>query len=422
MPDVVEERHIAASLLSRDASSMPLSLKQAWAEKVVEPIITGHVETRTRWLKTAVAREGGSPDLEASIIATYGSSMPALSSFTAFAPHLPENHKSLLQILEHDALAFLARSPCQKLRDLVEKNHPTGWERESYGKHVMQLTAYAIFDATNSGSSDMTAITGILSKLNMPPSLVEDVTSSVRRIGSTLLQPGNMSIHANLKAVVPFSSFTRFVITHLAPPSKDYLDPKVVGLLNDFLSLAEGFEHQKSQESLNGGACYWRVIIILKVSILQRYYFAPSLLDSGKIQLLSLRIGTHLPTSNSGGSDHWIETRARQLGQLARDVADSGWYHVHFPETFESYLRLPHVEDVVPVCLALTRSPNCPTETGWLRALCFDTAAMLLRAKLNAIVASPAALRQLTGLKEVWENDADSSVGWLSLSWHDKGV
>jgi hypothetical protein len=211
-----------------------------------------------------------------------------------------------------------------------------------------------------------------------------------------------MSIHANLKAVVPLSSFTRFVITHLAPPGKDYLDPKVVGLLNDFLSLAEGFEHQKSQESLNGGACYWRVIIILK--------------------LLSLRIGTHLPTSNSGGSDHWIETRARQLGQLARDVADGGWYHVHFPETFESYLRLPHVEDVVPVCLALTRSPNCPTETGWLRALCFDTAAMLLRAKQNAIVASPAALRQLTGLKEVWENDVDGSVGWLSLSWHDKGV
>jgi len=284
----------------------------------------------------------------------------------------------------------------------VEKNHPAGWERESYGNHVTQLTAYAIFDATNSGSSAMTTIAGILSKPNMPPSLVEDVTSSIRRIGSTLLQPGNMSIHANLKAVVPFASLTRFVTTLLAPPSKDSLDPKIVSLLGDFLSLAERFELQKAQESLNGGASYWRVIIILK--------------------LLSLRITTNLPTSNSDDADHWIDTRARQLGQLAKDVADGGWYHVHFPETFESYLRLPRVEDVIPVCLALTRGPNCPAETGWLRALCFDTAAMLLRAKRDDIVASPAALRQLTGLKEVWENDADSSVGWLSLSWHDKGV
>jgi len=138
--------------------------------------------------------------------------------------------------------------------------------------------------------------------------------------------------------------------------------------------------------------------------------------------MMTLRITTNLPTSNSDDADHWIDTRARQLGELAKDIANRGWYHVHFPETFESYLRLPRVEDVIPVCLALTRGPNCPAETGWLRALCFDTAVMLLRAKQNDIVASPAALRQLTGLKEVWENDADGSVGWLALSWHDKGV
>ena len=123
-----------------------------------------------------------------------------------------------------------------------------------------------------------------------------------------------------------------------------------------------------------------------------------------------------------GNANDWIETRAHQLAGLAKQVADGGRYHVHFPYSFESYLRLPRVEDVIPVCLALTRAPNCPSEIGWHRALCFDTAAMLLRAKQNGIVASPTALRQLTGLKEIWGNDVDGSIKWLSLSWHDKGV
>jgi hypothetical protein len=267
MPNIVEERHIAVSLLSRDASSMPSSLKRAWAEKVVEPIVTGHVETRTRWLKAAVAREGGSAVLEASISATYGSGMPVLSSFTAFAHHLSEPQKSLLYIVEHNALAFLSRNPCQELRNLLDKNHPVGWERESYGKHITQLTAYAILDAIGTGSSAMAAITANLTMPNVPPPFLEHVTSSIRRIGSTLLQPNNMSIHANLKAVVPFASFTRFITTYLAQPSKDSLDPKVVALLADFLALAEGFERKKSEESLNRGACYWRVILILKVSV-----------------------------------------------------------------------------------------------------------------------------------------------------------
>lgn len=137
---------------------------------------------------------------------------------------------------------------------------------------------------------------------------------------------------------------------------------------------------------------------------------------------MSLRIATNVPTGNTDNTDAWVETRARQLGQLAKDVSERGWYHVHFPQSFESYLRLPRVEDVIPVCLALTQSPNCPTEQGWLRALCFDTAVMLLRAKQKAIVDSPAALRQLANLRQVWKHDADGSICWLSLSWHDKAV
>jgi hypothetical protein len=267
MPDITEERYIASSLLSIDTLSMPSSLKRAWAEKVVEPIITGHVRTRTMWMKTAVAREGGNKDLEASIKATYGSGIPASSSFTIFAPHLPQSHKSLLQILEHDALRFLSRSRCQELRDLMDKNHPVGWELEPYGKQLTQLTAYAISDVIDSGSQAMSAIAGILFKPSIPSFLIEDVTRSLKRIGLTLLQPEHMLIHANLKAVVPFASFTRFVTTHLAPPSKDSLDPKVVSLLAEYLSRSETLEHQKSEESLNGGACYWRVNLMLKVSI-----------------------------------------------------------------------------------------------------------------------------------------------------------
>jgi hypothetical protein len=138
------------------------------------------------------------------------------------------------------------------------------------------------------------------------------------------------------------------------------------------------------------------------------------------MQLLSLRITTNMPTGDA--NDDWVETRARQLAELVKQIADGGWYHVHFPQSFESYLRLPRVEDVIPVSLALTRAPNCPTTTGWHRALCFHTATTLLRAKQSAIAASPAALRQLRSLRGVWESDADGSIGWLSLSWHDHNV
>jgi len=281
----------------------------------------------------------------------------------------------------------------------MDKNHPASWERESYGKNVTQLTSYTISDTTYSGSPAMTAIADILSKPNMPLSVLEAVPSSLRHIGSTLLEPAYMSIHADLHAIVPFSSFTRFVTTDLAAPSKDSLDPRIVALLSDFLAVAEGYEQKKSKESFNGGACYCRVILMLK--------------------LLSLRIATNVPSDEASV---WVENRAHSLAKLAKRVADGGWYHVHFPQSFESYLRLPRVKDVIPVCLALTRAPNCPTESGWLRALCFDTAVMLLRAQRDSIIGSPEARRQLAELKEVWGKDADGSVGWLSLSWHDKAV
>lgn len=267
MPDIVEECHIAASLLSRDVFSLPSSLKQAWAKNVVEPVIVGHIENRTRWLKTAVAREGGSSELEATMKATYGARMPVVSSFKVFAPHLPPPETSLLQLLEHQALGFLFRDSCQKLRDLVNKNHPEDWKREPYGKTIVQLTSYAVSDATSSGSSVMSTISDILSMPNMPHSLIDNVTSSLKYIGLTLLRPEYMLIHADMNAIVPFSSFTRFVTTDLAAPSKDSLEPGIVALLSEFLTAAENYEQQKSNESLNGGACYWRVILILKVSL-----------------------------------------------------------------------------------------------------------------------------------------------------------
>jgi len=332
--------------------------------------------------------------------ASYGKGMPVVNSFKTFAPYLPPPETSLLQVLEHEALGFLSRDSCQKLRDLVSKNHPAGWERESYGKNIVQLTSFAVLDATRSGSSAMAAIAGILSLPNMPLSLLEDVTSSLKHIGSTLLKPDHMSIHADLNAIVPFSSFTRFVTTNLAAPSKDSLEPRIVTLLSDFLAAAEGYEQKKSMASFNGGACYWRVILMLK--------------------LLSLRIATNMPSDNDASV--WIEDRAHSLAELAKHVADCGWYHVHFPQSFESYLRLPRVQDIIPVCLALTRATKCPEESGWLRVLCFETAVMLLRAQRDSIIASPTARRQLAELKELWGNDMDGSVGWLSLSWHDKEV
>lgn len=118
----------------------------------------------------------------------------------------------------------------------------------------------------------------------------------------------------------------------------------------------------------------------------------------------------------------WIANRAHNLAMLAKHVANRGWYHVHFPQAFESYLRLPRVQDVIPVCLALTNATQCPAGSGWHRVLCFDTAVMLLRAKRDIIIASPTARRQLAELKAVWEKDSDGSVEWLSLSWHDKQV
>jgi hypothetical protein len=126
-----------------------------------------------------------------------------------------------------------------------------------------------------------------------------------------------------------------------------------------------------------------------------------------------------MPTGEAGD---WILTRARQLAEIAKRVTHGGWYHVDFPRGFESYMRLPRVEDVIPVCLALTRAPNCPSDIGRYRALCFDTAATLLRAKQHEIVNSPKALQQLTRLRDFMENDVDGSSKWVSLSWHDHNM
>lgn len=265
MPEIVEERHVAQSLLS--FSNMSPSLKRAWAEKVAYPVITGHLHARTRWLRTAIAREGGSKDLEDSAWAISGSGIPVSAYFQMFAPSLPEN-KSLLEILEREGLGFICRPTCQNLLDLMGKNHESGWERETYGKNVKLITDYAVSDLDSAGGAARSAIHATLVKPNVPTSLVEDCLASLKRIGLTLLQPENAQVHTNLAIRAPYSSFRRFVVNILAPSNAYSLDPNVVYLLSEYLKEAESSEKHNSATNLNGGANYWDLIIILKVSLI----------------------------------------------------------------------------------------------------------------------------------------------------------
>lgn len=264
MPDIEEERHIASSLLSNSAHNIPSSLKRAWAEKVVYPVITGHVRARTKWLRTAIAREGGSQDLEESAWAICGSGMPVATSFQTFANYLPED-TSLLDILERDVLGFLLRPTCQKLLDLMEKNHKPGWERETYGKNVKLLTDFAVSDGEAAGVGARSSIHSLMVKPNSPSTLVNSCSRSLQRIGVTLLRPENAQVHTNLQVVTPYSSFRRFIDQTLAPVSAQSLHRNVVDLLSRFLSEVESAEKRDSASTLNGGASYWSLVIILTV-------------------------------------------------------------------------------------------------------------------------------------------------------------
>ena len=267
MPTIKEQRYIASSLISRQALPMPPSLRRAWAERVVQPIIVGHVATRTKWLKAAAVREGStlvsSTELAASISASFGSGISVLTSFRSFAPYFP--NAELVDIVEREALGFLAREPCTKLRDLMETNHGAGWASTPYGKTVAELTRYALFDALTAGSAELSALCSVLTAADIPAFLSEFVYTSLRRIGSTLLEPKHMNIHADLHSIVPFAAFNYFITSILASP--DILDPKVISLLKEFLAIAENYEEELSKKSLNGGACYWRSILILKVRV-----------------------------------------------------------------------------------------------------------------------------------------------------------
>ena len=267
MPTIMEQRYIASSLIFRDALSMPPSLRRAWAERVVQLIIVGHITTRTKWLKAAVVRESGtstapSTELAASISASFGSGISVLASFRSFAPYLPPSTE-LVNMVEREALAFLVRKPCVELRNLMETNHGSGWASTPYGKTVAELTQYALFDTLTTGSAALSALSSVLTTADIPTFLSELVYTSLRHIGSTLLDPKHMNIHADLRPIVPFRAFDYFVTSNLA--SQDFLDPKVISLLKEFLAIAENYEQELSKNKFNGGACYWRSILILKV-------------------------------------------------------------------------------------------------------------------------------------------------------------
>ena len=126
-------------------------------------------------------------------------------------------------------------------------------------------------------------------------------------------------------------------------------------------------------------------------------------------------------TPNNRG-DAWTQDRANSLAEITSQVAEKKWYQVHYPHTFTSYLKFPRVVDVIPVCIALTDARLCPSQSGWNRFLCFETAVALLRAHKSLIVGNPVAEAQLRSLDKIWSSDSDFAMGWLSLSWHDTNV
>ena len=86
--------------------------------------------------------------------------------------------------------------------------------------------------------------------------------SRLVRMGRSLLSPDNMFTLVSPRSDrLPFAEFARLLDRDIAR-RVDLRDDK---LLRSFLDIAEDFERRQSKELLNGGACYWRIIVILKV-------------------------------------------------------------------------------------------------------------------------------------------------------------
>ncbi|KAH7923950.1 hypothetical protein BV22DRAFT_549799 [Leucogyrophana mollusca] len=389
MPVISEERPVATALLEYGQSSMSPCVRKAWAQSVVDPILTGHLAERTLWLKCAVARESGPVDLQESMVASYGDGIPFPAVVKRFAPYVESD---VWKASENRAVGYLFRDRCQNLHDLVAANHPKGWESELYGKSLISLTWFAIKEGSSSPVLATMANTAQDSSISEIPR--DRAIGTLLRVGFTMLSPENMLKPISHPPGRPFAPFMDFLARHMTSAR----DAQTERLLVCYLGKAEEHELRLSEDKVHGGACYWRLIVILKL-LLARF-----------------RAEVCSPVESPSGRKY-----AEDVASIATILVEKGWRHANFPYQYHPFLqcaKLP-ANEIIASSRELTLSPLCPSEPGALRSMFLEAAAALLQANKQAVKHSATATRALEGLMNEWKNASDGALAWLAVAWEE---
>lgn len=268
MPSLVEEYAVASSLIQY---GLPAILRPSWAKNVVEPMLLGHVSSRTKWLRAAATREGGGLDMQQNIAGTYSSAIEFAQAYREYAPWFTYervyNQDQVIDLIRSRIAPTSARAACQEFVRLVDKSHSTFWRGTVYGRAVESLTAYATRD--ESSDSDSALEIGILSPLAhgdiLPSWLVDRLSATLTSIAIDLLDAENITFDPTKdpSAVMPLDAFNRFFGAHWHQ-SKAH-SKLIRDLCVRYIEEAKEQERIKSSEGLHGGAAYWKTIVTLKV-------------------------------------------------------------------------------------------------------------------------------------------------------------
>ncbi|KDQ57839.1 hypothetical protein JAAARDRAFT_47658 [Jaapia argillacea MUCL 33604] len=393
IPEINESQTLAQTLMPHPSRPLPPSMEIDWTQRIVQRILIGHVNTRTRWLLTSIAREGGSSELKESLVASYSNQIHLPRIFIDFAPHFSHGAlATLLGILEQRILSFALQPACRSLLELADQREPSGWEQTSYGRSLTRLTA---FITSNTTGGDLTALNALVTAL-LNPKLSEkhaiEVSAAILRVGRALLRPESMLISVNLEGyAVPFDAF-HHIFMALLPRDDVHWRQRVRPILAALLEEAQTLEKGKE-----GGFCYARSIINLKMALLPDIEFVAKTEES-------------------------VAVFARSLAEISHLVVERDWYLLGFPHRFKNLFdrggRIP-VEEITPICRALTTNPICPTEPGMLRTVCYESAVTLLRAHKRYLKDSSQSLRAVDEMILEWKAVGGGSLTWLALTWHE---
>ncbi|KAH7921148.1 hypothetical protein BV22DRAFT_749681 [Leucogyrophana mollusca] len=388
MPTISNDRPVATALLSYGGASMAPSIKKLWAQSVVVPILTGHLAARTAWLKCAVARESGPANLQESIMASYCDQVD-FSVVERFAEYIPSE---LWEALENRAVGYLFRDTYEKLHALVAANHSKDWEREPYGKALISLTQFAIKEGVSFYA--LYRITNTVQDPNISDTGRERALDALLHVGYTMLAHRNMLKPITRPPGRPFATFMNLVRRHLMSAR----DSRIEHLLWRYLAKAEEQESRLARDRVHGGACYWRVIVSLKLLL-------------ARLAAEDCAIGETPSGKKYAGA----------VAAVATNVVEDGWRHANFPHQYQPFLQCAQIpaDEIIIASRELTRPPLCPSEPGPLRSAFLEAAAAVLKANKKEIEKSAVAARALEELTNEWKGDADGALEWLAMAWDE---